>query len=362
MRKSWNPIIGALVLGVGLSACSEPESNLRTAPEYLASAQILVDAGEFREAVSYLDTALMVDSTFAEAWYQRGECFHAQDSCDGALPDYTKAIRLGGPRSVWVRNQAICLLSQNKVEEALANYQLLFEADSVALPDYYFYASALLETGQMDTAYNVIMMGLKLDNQGPYFEKFMSFVNEEFEEDYLRARFYEESGMRVEYTLVDSVRNGPWSSYLEDGTLSETGNYVNGIKEGEEVVYYPSGKVQSTTFYVAGKMDGIRTTWYEEGERWSEVSYEADRRQGLARSWYQNGNLRIEENYLNGRKDGHSTHWFLDGKLAERLPYKFGALDGEGVVWDSEAETYVEVAYSDDVLLHDKVLPENEWP
>lgn len=52
--------------------------------------------------------------------------------------------------------------------------------------------------------------------------------------------------------VKEGVRQGPWISYFENGTIRSKGTYVNGELDGPTEVFHPSGMPYYTGQYRAG--------------------------------------------------------------------------------------------------------------
>lgn len=96
----------------------------------------------------------------------------------------------------------------------------------------------------------------------------------------------------------DTLWNGLWTFYKEDGTLSRKTEYLDGLKEGTD------------------------SSWYENGILASSKSYEKDKLRGRFQEWGKEGQLSELRNY--NREGGMIDTWELyheDGEVARRIDF-----------------------------------------
>lgn len=87
-------------------------------------------------------------------------------------------------------------------------------------------------------------------------------------------RFYEGGEKKEEGEFKNSLRDGNWTYWYDNGEIWSKGQYTLGERNGETKVYFKSGKPQYFGYYVNGEADGKWTFWDGEGIKVKEVFYE----------------------------------------------------------------------------------------
>lgn len=94
--------------------------------------------------------------------------------------------------------------------------------------------------------------------------------------------------------LRNGRRHGKWTTYYENGTLSEEMNYANGVLAGPHNSFYDDGTKMYACTYVNGKIEG-QCQWF-----------------------HPNSQLSSEVTYKNGGKNGWQTFFAEDGQLVRK--------------------------------------------
>ncbi|UTW66381.1 TonB family protein [bacterium SCSIO 12643] len=126
------------------------------------------------------------------------------------------------------------------------------------------------------------------------------------------------------YQNKDSkIRDGQFETFYSDGSLHQTGKYLNNIQVGLWTIYYPTGEKKSYGNYNAeGEKDSI---WI---------------------SLHQNGKVKSTGQYLNGNRLGEWIGFFDDGDKEYTKHYnEEGKLHGTYVFYGSEKLVYDTGAY-----------------
>ena len=76
--------------------------------------------------------------------------------------------------------------------------------------------------------------------------------------------------------ILNSKREGKWTSYFVNGTKQSEHNYQNGILNGNSVVFSPKGNVLYQGFYLEGKQHGKWIYYNSAGKKNKEI-------------WFKNG-------------------------------------------------------------------------
>lgn len=340
IRVTWIPAVLLMLAGCG------GETPSLDAKAAFKQADSLLTAGQVEEAITVLNEALKVDSTDFRGWYLLGEAYHSMDDCDAALEYYLKAERLNRADVSTQRNQGICYLAKGNAALALEGFEQVIASGEAVMQDYYYRARCYAAVDRTDDAYSDVMKAISMDSTGQFQDRFMAFVYESFSDDYLEQRYYEERNMKVTYSYnQDSVKDGAWSSYFEDGTVYQTGSYTDGVKDGKESVYYPGGTLQAEVLFEVGKIQGKRNTYFENGKLWTSVAYQNDQREGEALSYFEDGKIHKQEQYLAGKREGVQLEYFPDGRLAVRAEFVKGLEHGTTVFFDPEQDKYFKILF-----------------
>ena len=114
--------------------------------------------------------------------------------------------------------------------------------------------------------------------------------------------FYPNKKIKSEGIYIqDSIRNGWYKEYFENGNLKAEDNYLNGLREGMGIDYYENNIAKSKVNFKNGKADGISLYYYPDGK------------------------IKSEGYWVNGKEFGHSIFYFKNGQLDE-----YGLIDFEG--------------------------------
>jgi len=158
--------------------------------------------------------------------------------------------------------------------------------------------------------------------------------------------FYENGNLKEKYTFSEdeSIRNGIYELYSEDGKINERANYNKGTLEGQRTIFYSNGnpeiiemykkdnldgeykvffengQVQITSEYVNGILEGILKKYDEEGNLMEEVSFNNNEENGPFKEYYSNGKVQWSGNYLNGDNEfGLLEQFDESGQLLKKM-------------------------------------------
>ena len=101
----------------------------------------------------------------------------------------------------------------------------------------------------------------------------------------------------------DSLRNGKWTWWHQNGTVYQQGTYENGVKVGTWKVFFDDGTKCAVEYHTG---NGTNQEWYQNGELKSEVEVVNGKKSGSYKSWYSNGQQHDEIPYIDGSKEGAS--------------------------------------------------------
>lgn len=89
----------------------------------------------------------------------------------------------------------------------------------------------------------------------------------------------------------------------------------------KEIAYYPKSKPLMEGGYADSLRDGLWRSWYENGNLWSELEYAKGRRHGSYRAFYENGKKRFEGRFEDDRKKGEWVFFDSTGKETSTIIY-----------------------------------------
>ena len=130
-----------------------------------------------------------------------------------------------------------------------------------------------------------------------------------------------------QYEQINSIKNGSYKSYFNDGKLKSEGTFLNGLYNGAWIYYYSNGNVQAKGSFISG-----------DGTDVSETSgLPLNGRDGFWIFKHDNGKLSQESNFLKGKLNGSFKDYNTVGVLTEESFYKNGVLDGKLVKYNNQA-------------------------
>jgi len=98
-------------------------------------------------------------------------------------------------------------------------------------------------------------------------------------------------------TIVDGKANGKVTYFYENGSISETGFFLNNEKDGEWNRFDEKGNKTAVAFYQNGKKDGTWIIWDFNGTKRCEMHYALGEKTGTWKMWDENGILTNEKMY-----------------------------------------------------------------
>ena len=128
--------------------------------------------------------------------------------------------------------------------------------------------------------------------------------------------YYRTGEKRDHGRFEDSVRQGLWTTWWEEGTLRREAEHLDGEWQGRVAEYGRDGHELSEGGYAAGLPEGVLTTWYPGGGgKKSEKTYHAGRQEGLATTWFEGGQMESRGEMLDGKQHGDWVYWNRDGSV-----------------------------------------------
>ena len=120
-----------------------------------------------------------------------------------------------------------------------------------------------------------------------------------FAQQETRTYYDEEKTILKEvFYLKDSLPDGNYERFNEEGDRAETGFFVEGKRAGFFITYFPG---TSDTLRIVNYEEGLRsgpaTTFYPGGQTAQQAVYENDQLQGEVTIFYENGQIKSKKNY-----------------------------------------------------------------
>lgn len=122
-----------------------------------------------------------------------------------------------------------------------------------------------------------------------------------------------------QYEQINSIKNGSYKSYYNDGKLKSEGTFLNGLYNGAWIYYYSNGNEMGRGSYIAG-----------DGTDVSELSgLPRNGRDGLWKFYNVNGKVKQEANYIKGKLNGSFKEYNDFGELILIELYQNGLINGK---------------------------------
>jgi antitoxin component YwqK of YwqJK toxin-antitoxin module len=130
--------------------------------------------------------------------------------------------------------------------------------------------------------------------------------------------------------FINGMREGPWSSFYENGQLRSKGkkNYGDGERQGFWVEFYENGQLWLEGEYKNGKRHGDWLEFHENGEIWFKGKYKNGKEEGPWLGYWKNGQLRAKGKYKNGKEEGPWLGYWENGQLRAKGKYRNGKEEG----------------------------------
>jgi len=165
--------------------------------------------------------------------------------------------------------------------------------------------------------------------------------------------FFEDGNKRIEGYYVNGQPSQLWTYYFENGEKKSSGYIKDGIANGKWEYYYESGGVRAKGVLNGAKKIGYWTNYFENGNEKSSGTYFADQKEGIWNYFFEDGSLKAQAyfeegkgNYkefypggtvkmegpnLNGKSDGDWRYYYESGELLATGSFVKGLRDG---LWD----------------------------
>ena len=104
----------------------------------------------------------------------------------------------------------------------------------------------------------------------------------------------------------DTLKQGVWKEFWNNGDLKSEVIYKNNKKEGLEIKWYDSPDcVEQESYYKNGLLDGPSIYYSKKCKKDFFETFKSGSKEGLELSYYPNGNIKAEGNFKNGHLNGY---------------------------------------------------------
>ena len=104
----------------------------------------------------------------------------------------------------------------------------------------------------------------------------------------------------------DSVRQGLYKLYYDDGRVHQEGYYYKGKPDSVWITYFPKGPRKSRFVYDNGLKSGDFTFWNFDGSVYQSGYYLSDKLEGELITYHPSGRIDSKSHYKNGMLNGLS--------------------------------------------------------
>ena len=139
----------------------------------------------------------------------------------------------------------------------------------------------------------------------------------------------------------DSIRNGLYLRYAENGDTLEKSYYIDGKLNGSRILYFDNNKIEIIENYHNDSLEGLYTVFYEDGGKSLESVYSNNILTGVVKRYFPSGNLMEEVTFENNQENGPFVEYFESGGKKWEGTYKDG---------DNEFGLLVEFAENGDTI------------
>lgn len=142
-------------------------------------------------------------------------------------------------------------------------------------------------------------------------------------------------------TYKDSLKEGKWYEYYNNGAIKSQINYKKGLQKGEQINYNNNGEIQYICNYIESIENGKKAAvkhgkyigYHNNKQVASEGYYDFGKKSGLWREFSQKGDLYRETFYKNGKIYGINNSYNNEGKLEQKSEfYEEIEIDGKKLI------------------------------
>ena len=116
----------------------------------------------------------------------------------------------------------------------------------------------------------------KYPDGSPQLERF--FKGDEKNKELVKEILYwPNKTKKIEGSYKDSLRDGVWTAWFENGKKWSEGSYIKGVEDGNKSVWYESGQLFYAGKFTMGKKVGIWKIYDEKGNLVQEIDYDKEK-------------------------------------------------------------------------------------
>lgn len=131
----------------------------------------------------------------------------------------------------------------------------------------------------------------------------------------LKYKVYEKDTINI--IDKDSLKQGVWKEFWQNGDLKSEVIYKNNKKQGLEITWYDDlDCVKQESYYKDGVLDGPSIYYSRKCKKDFFETFKNGVKEGLELAYYHNGNIKAEGNYKKGNLDGYYRVYDKNGKFA----------------------------------------------
>ena len=152
-----------------------------------------------------------------------------------------------------------------------------------------------------------------------------------------------QDGITIErYSVIqDTIRQGSFESYYDNGDLFEASFYKAGALEGTRTIYFQNGKPEVVENYSKGIISGPFKTYYADGQVNVSGVFVNGVLEGIVQKYYETGEIKEEVSFQNNLENGPFTEYYQTGGPKWKGTYiggnhETGPLDSLGTNGDLE--------------------------
>lgn len=133
--------------------------------------------------------------------------------------------------------------------------------------------------------------------------------------------------------------------FFDDKSVCRTYYTLNGVMHGQELIYYPNHQLKSDMMWVKGEKNGLFTEYNENGTISCKGNYKDGKKVAQCFVYYPTGETNKEQIKINDVPDGPFTVYFKNGQPYIQGNYKKGVLNGEYTVYTIDGNVKLKKQY-----------------
>ncbi|MGH2666637.1 toxin-antitoxin system YwqK family antitoxin [Flavobacterium sp.] len=156
---------------------------------------------------------------------------------------------------------------------------------------------------------------------------------------------YSQNGKIFEKGNIENHQIGnEWTKYFDNGKIDWTKKLINGT--GWNYWYYKNGQISCINYHVKGKTNGEVKTWFENGQIKEISNWNNGIQNGLYESYYENGKPEERTNWVSDKAEGKSESWYDNDNRKNIKFFKADLIDGNYKQWYSNGKMQINANYS----------------